>query len=42
MKKEHKEKMVRILEAVFISGETIMIVAWSLFLVGFILGAIIF
>jgi hypothetical protein len=40
--KEQIEKIIRILEIVFISGETYMVVAWTLFILGIILGAIIF
>jgi hypothetical protein len=42
MKDEVKEKSVKILEAIFVSGKTIMFVAWAMFLLGFLLGAILF
>jgi len=42
MKEETKEKIIKVLEAIFVSGDTIMIVAWVFFILGFVLGAIIF
>lgn len=42
MKKEFKQKILDMLSAVFISGETYMVVAWAMFILGLILGALIF
>ena len=42
MKDETKEKILDVLSAIFISGDTYMVVAWAMFILGFIFGAIIF
>jgi len=42
MKQATKDNILVILEKVFISGETYMFVAWLMFLLGLIIGRIIF
>jgi len=42
MKDETKKRIIEWLEVIFISGDTYMIVAWVLFLIGLILGGLLF